>query len=291
LGRHGFALENTGMTGSIPRRFAAAFAGALLFAIAPFSAHSQDGRPSPRIEPLEPLARFLPDESPERLATEPKRRSAFGKEASLPLLMPSSFVRDEVLSHISEIRPNLLVEALYLLKRTPPEDPNREILGISKIFRSISSLAGIEYWSASRKRMWPFYTESYVVDSPKTANRIPDPVLESLPARDRAFAFQRDTTFGGNLYAYDFLSDGKSFALIGRNLGALRYMLLPIMNENDLGTLVFALPLREGILVYGLSAAKAFLLPGMEARTLASLSNRADALYAWFARAMDTEYR
>jgi hypothetical protein len=242
-------------------------------------------------EALESLRNIIPGRSAVSLAAEPERRSAFGKEAGFPLFMPSFPEAPRVLSTLTQVKPNLLVEARYFLPRREPDDPKKEILGISGIFRAISSLAGIEYWSASRKKMWPFYKESYVVDSPETARRLPDPLVEGLPARDKAFAFQDDTTFGGNFYEYEFLSDGRSFALLGTNLSVLRYAFVPLIGKNKLRTLVLVLPLKEGILVYGLSAASAFLLPGMEARTLESLSNRADALFAWFAREMGVEIR
>jgi hypothetical protein len=273
----------------VGRRWTALAALALFAAARTAGAQEAIGRPESPTLPT--LAYYYPEITANRLASEPKRRSAFGKAALLPEFAPRSAPAGEALARLRSIDANLIAEAVYFLERSAPVDPIAELEKAAETLRSFSTHEGIQYWSASRNRLWTLYSESYAVDSPRSGKRIPDPRAGEPSEGEGAFVFQRDSTFGGNFYRYDFLSDGASIALVGKNLGDLKYLLLPIIGEGRLETAICAIPVKEGIIVYGLSAARAFLPPGTEGRILASFSNRADALFAWFSRSMGSIYR
>lgn len=100
-------------------------------------------------------------------------------------------------SDLKAIDPKIGVEVLFLVDAPP---------GVSEVdaallttLQAISTMEGIEYYSASRDRMRTLFHESYVIAGPDDRTRRPDPVLGSVPDTDRLHIFQRDSSFGRNV--------------------------------------------------------------------------------------------
>jgi hypothetical protein len=60
----------------------------------------------------------------------------------------------------------VVVEASVLWKKPTRGTPAAELLTLYNIFRSVGSLEGIEYWSASRNTMRLFYEISHLTNGP-----------------------------------------------------------------------------------------------------------------------------
>jgi hypothetical protein len=203
-------------------------------------------------------------------------------EVAVALLSDSS-VKSALLANIGEQKPSVAVEALYYLRDTRVYGkPEEQQLRIYNILRSISSLEGIQYYSASRKTMRIFYAESYVIDSFLTKKRLPDPLVKTIPEKDVVDVHQRDLTFGANDYEYDYRSLDGAIAFFSSNVGTIHYLIFPVIGPRKLNTTVLVVPAGQDILLYVFSSANAMSIPGLNDRLKDSFSNRADALFSWF---------
>ncbi len=192
---------------------------------------------------------------------------------------------------IAKHQPNLLVESLFLYKK-PTGAQGRswseaERTGLFNAARSFNSLSGIEYYSASRKRMRVFYESSFVIANPESRVAQPDPKVNIIPAESTVYALQKDLTFGENVYKYDFVAQKDYFFFSQVNLTQMNYGLIPILGKDRLKTIVLIADTNQGLLFYTVSAARASLIPGIEGKVRDSFSNRADAIFAWFKKKAD----
>jgi hypothetical protein len=213
------------------------------------------------------------------------RAVRLGKGA--PALLPEHPAAAPMREAITAENPPILVEAAFILPRRAPDGPAAraaELASIYGIMRSIGTLEGIEYYSASRKKMRVFYAESYLIDDPKAKARLPDPAPPSpgaLPRLESLYAFQRDLSFGSNVYRYDFESAPGAVRVTATNLTRMSYALIPVMAPEALKTRLLVIQAEDAIVFYAASGADA---PGLfKGKLEDSFSNRAEALFKWFA--------
>ena len=192
-------------------------------------------------------------------------------------------------------KPGMLVEALFVLER--PEgapssgDATLEFTRISQILTSLSSLQGIEYWSESRKAWRTFYAESWRIDDATARNRLPDSPRRVGAEGLTLYAWQKDLSFGGNVYRYEYAVAGSREApsallVTQTNLTRMSYGLIPLVGAEGLETRILIIQAREGILFYAASAANSPPIPILSGKLQDSFSNRAAALFKWFGARM-----
>lgn len=205
-----------------------------------------------------------------------------GAPVLLPAYPSAKPLRDSIVSE----NPPILVETAFVLPRPAPDgisEREAELASIYGLMRSIGSLEGIEYYSASRKKMRTFYAESYLIDGPETKRRLPDPPPLSpgaLPRAESLFAFQRDLSFGSNVYRYDLESDSGAVRVTATNLTRMSYSLIPVLEKEALKTRLLVVQAEDAIVFYAASGAAA---PGIfKGKLEDSFSNRAEALFKWF---------
>ena len=166
--------------------------------------------------------------------------------------------------------------------------PSQQYLAIYNILRSISSMKGIEYYSASRQRWRTFYLDSYVIPSADAEQPLPDPLVASIPQESLLYIFQHDSSFGRNRYRAHYRYNDNSFLVSIHNLTTMRYLIFPMVRPSNMRILISILPTEEGLLYYGLCMVDVPNLFGFEERVSNSFSNRVRALYRWFASQMDS---
>jgi hypothetical protein len=240
---------------------------------------------------LDRYERILGKKLYNRLISEKSLQHTF-KDAGDLLLFPNLPIKDRIETEVARMDPTLGVELLLLY--SPPfgtkriyNEKSRYHLGIYNILRSVSSLKGIQYYSASRKRMRVFFHDAYAIESPQKRTRLEDPLVEEIPINDTFYAFIRDSSLGDYVaeayyhYHYDY------FAMKIENLTTLWRFIFRLVEPRDLSMFVLLLPQEDSILFYGLTYINAVNLFGiMDAKT-ASFYNRLKALFNWFSGSME----
>ena len=204
-----------------------------------------------------------------------------------PQLIPQhEFLRGLVDRLRRDLDPSVMVETLHIYEK--PEDAKKDAWSAEEESRlynatlALSTLAGLQYYSASRGAMRTFYETSSVIDGPSTKRSIPDPVYPQPPAQLTLHARQKDTSFGDNIYQYDYYSVPGAVIFVQQNLSALSYGIIPAIGKNKLHSVVAVLDAGNHLLVYMSSMAKAASIPGMKERMGNSFANRAEAVFNWF---------
>ena len=213
-----------------------------------------------------------------------------------PQLTPRHDVlKRHIETKFSNLDPSLMIEILYLYKK--PRIARRNGWSIeeeTELYNealALSSLVGIEYFSMRAGAMRTLLTASQVIDGPSTKRPLPDPVYLRPQAELTVYARQKDTTFGDNIYQYDYYSAPEALILAQENLTSLTIGFIPAVGKNRLRSIAAVLDAGDYLLVYGVSMVKSISVPGMKERIGNAFSNRVDAILEWFSGRADKAFR
>jgi len=222
-------------------------------------------------------------------------------EAQIRTLAPGLRPVDNDLRRIfdgimSSLEPNVLVEALYLYRKPANIEASdgwtaEQRTGVFNQIMAVSSMTGLQYYSASRRAMRTFYEYSYLVEGPNSRNRLPDPVYNNVPETLTLYARQKDLTFGDNFYRYDFFTNRDAIYFTQENITALTILLIPVIGRGNLKTVIAVFDSGDSILIYVASMAKAISVSSFGNRISDSFSNRAQAVLNWFVGRLDNTFQ
>ena len=190
-----------------------------------------------------------------------------------------------------DLDPSVMVETLFIYEK--PLNANREAWSDEEAVRlynnilALSTLTGLQYYSISRGAMRTFYETSSVIDGQSTKKPLPDPVYSRPPARLTIQARQKDTSFGDNIYQYDYYSEPGAFIFVQQNLTSMSYEIIPAIGKNKLQSVAAVIDAGNCLLVYIASMSKAASIPGMKERIGNSFANRSEAIFNWFSNQAD----
>jgi hypothetical protein len=214
------------------------------------------------------------------------------------LLMPANNeLRQHVSGVIEALDPNMMVETLSLYKK--PENSHTDPVnwdevqktGIVNQLLALSTLEGIQYYSATRKSMRILFEYSVVVDGPNTKNPLSDPFYSIPPERLTLYARQKDLTFGDNIYRYEYFVNRDVVFFVQENVTSMSIALFPAVGKGKLKTVIAVFDCGDALLIYVASTARAASIPGMGERIGNSFSNRAEAVLKWFSGRADMVFQ
>jgi hypothetical protein len=225
----------------------------------------------------------------ESLQDEGELRSSLGGGAQ-PSLVPQIPRRAEIIEDVRKLDPSVGVELLEIYPgRGYPLDTPEALLELYNLMHAVSRMKGLEYYSASRKRMRTLFQQSYTIAEPSSRTPVPDPTFTGeIPPVDRTYLFQEDLTFGGNVYSADYFCDGQVLALRTLNLTPMHYLGIPIVHERESLTWICLIPFGDRILFYGLACARPVRFFGLERSSAReeSFYNRLKAIYRWYTESL-----
>ena len=215
------------------------------------------------------------------------------KNPSPKLLPADSELRRFFAKGMESLNANIMVESLYLYKKPQNSSgrDNEQKTGLYNQLLAISTLTGIQYYSASRGAMRTLFEYSRVIDGPETKNVLLDPVYSAPPAELAIFSRQKDLTFGDNIYRYNYAAAADGIFFIQENVTALSYSLIPAIGKGNLRSIMAVFDCGDVLLIYIASMAKAASVPGMGERIGASFSNRSEAIFKWFITRAELVYQ
>jgi hypothetical protein len=219
------------------------------------------------------------------------------KAPSLLLMPANNELRQYISGVIDALDPNMMVETLSLYKKPvnshtdPASWDETQKTGIVNQLLALSTLAGIQYYSASRKSMRTFFEYSSVIDGPDAKNQLTDPVYSTPPEHLTLYARQKDLTFGDNIYRYEYFVNKDVVFFVQENVTTMSVALFPAVGKGKLKTVVAVFNCGDTFLIYVASMAKTASIPGMGERIGNSFSNRAEAVLKWFSGRAEAVFR
>jgi hypothetical protein len=201
-----------------------------------------------------------------------------------PKLLPKHEGLERLVSSAQKtLYPSIIAETLALYRKPSSEEWSKaEQTGLFNQLTALSTLAGIEYYSASRQNMRIFYETSQVVDGPAAKNPLPDPLNDTLPASLMLHARQKDLTFGDNIYRYDYHTGADILFFVQENITSMTAGIIPAVGKNKFRSMIAVIDAGDVLLIYAVAMAKTASVPGMGDRIGASFSNRINAVLQWF---------
>ena len=190
---------------------------------------------------------------------------------------------DELLKELSTLDISIGVESLYYLKYSNViNSKSATPISIYNTLLSIETMKGIEYYSQSRKKMRTLFTESYEIVSPDDLKPVADPVIKTIPQVLNRYLLQTDKTFGENIYETVYKFEGSAIWVNMVNTTKMKYKFIPMVKPGKMSVNLFILPMEDGLLFYGVSAAETASFFGLEKTKKESFYNRIKAMYNWF---------
>lgn len=124
-------------------------------------------------------------------------------------------------------------------------------VALLNLMRSVSTQEGITYIShrAGDKPKVLFDRSWYLSDPSDWNSKIDDPVVSELPSSIESYCYQKDSTFGGNIYKHDFTIDENEIFLSLNNVTALKFMGFTCVKEGQLHMYLDTYLTKEGILL------------------------------------------
>ena len=230
------------------------------------------------------LEALLPAATATELAAKGYTQKSLYREPGAALsLMPALPLAREAAGFWEGRTPAFQSESLYLYRKPAAAQgaPGVDVPKISRLLRSLSGLEGIQYYSASRKKMHTLYEKSYAVQSPSARMRIADPLGGSADGKV-IWVVQKDTTFGEFLYRYGYREADSSVAFFSSNADAMTLSFIKMIDPGKLRVSLVVHDMGDALLIYSITRADFANVPGIEGKLTASFSNRVDAVYKWF---------
>ena len=230
----------------------------------------------------ESLAFLLGGENAESLDADGELRHTFRGAEPLELL-PALKQSDAVVTDVRELEPTVGVEyiLLYRPSREVLDDPDYH-LRLYRTLTAISTLTGIDYYSASRERMRIYFHEAYAIASPEEREKIPDPSFTRIPEEYRLHGFLHDSSLGKYVAEIRYEYDEKSLVMSITNVTSIKQLLIPIVKPGEIRTFVALVPVGDMVVFYGLAYVRMFNLFNLAEKKTESFYNRLIALFRWF---------
>jgi hypothetical protein len=226
---------------------------------------------------------FLTDEEMKTLTTSGELMSSKGTAAELPLWQKSPF-SEKIRAATKGMDSTLAAEGIYLIDA--PALPRDELdLRIFRAFTAFTSMKGLEAMSVSKGHMETFIFDASLVDPADRSKRLPDPSVESVPARATYDVYEKEEQTGDSYVRFqvDFDAASDIFAVSLTNLTDMKYLIFTLVTPGHLHTYFYVVPCQDKLVLYGLTVAETAHLFGLEKVKIKSFYNRMKALVTWFA--------
>ncbi len=172
-------------------------------------------------------------------------------------------------------------------------DQSERQLILFNTMRSISTQEGITYIShraGNKPRV--LIEKSWYLSTPKSRQGVNDPVVDQVPATDTRFVYQRDSTFGGNIYRHEYTTNENEINVEVKNIENLKvFSLFNAVRAEQLTISMATYQIDEGILLFGFATITdrepQIKIFGYVIDLPSSFMRRVTALQEWFINEFD----
>jgi hypothetical protein len=161
-------------------------------------------------------------------------------------------------------------------------------LEIFNTMRSISTQEGITYISHRAGNKPKILIEkSWYLETPKSRSSLKDPISTSVPQTAEYYVYQRDSSFGNNIYQHNYKTSGKEIFVKVINLETIRvFSIFKAVNKEQLEIAMDTYLLDEGILLTAMATIEGrdpqIKVLGITVDLPSAFSRRTTALGEWF---------
>jgi len=182
---------------------------------------------------------------------------------------------------------------LFLPSGVPSEAADHRqdfLLSLYNLTRKVSTLEGMDYYSASRGYRRTLFFRFFPIDKAGSRTPLPDPLVGAIPRESSFRIFQEDATFGDAEYEITYRYEEPVISLTLKNLTTLVYKIVPVAGKEKLYMYARIIPVSEGFLFYGACLVEGRDVPVIGKSTSDSLKNRVKALFEWFSARVALEF-
>ena len=193
--------------------------------------------------------------------------------------LPRTSISAQVRAGFRGFEPNVVNEVLYLLPMPQPDEDL--LLHIYNTLRSVSTLSGVQYHSGHYDRERVLFDNVYAMDSARSRNRIPDPLVTSVPRESSFPVHLVDANFGTSYFEATYYGAGDAISFGLTNSQSLTYI-IPVIRTERLRFQLLALPLEDELLLYGVVGVEAGGLIRRRVHLPSAFRRRIETLADWF---------
>jgi len=161
-------------------------------------------------------------------------------------------------------------------------------LFIFNTMRSISTQEGITYISYRAGNKPKLLIEkSWYLETPKSRSGIDDPFSYSVPKKDTYYVYQRDSSFGSNIYQHDYETSDKEIFVKVTNLEKVKvFSVFTAVKKEQLAIAMDTYLLEDGILLTAMATIEGrkpeIKVLGVTVDLPSAFNRRITALGDWF---------
>ena len=183
--------------------------------------------------------------------------------------------------------PRLTTEKLFYLDKKSL-GKNSSIKKVSKVIRSISTMAGTEYYSNRHKKWETLYHEAYLLKAPNDKTKIPDQTEGSADGKT-LYCMQDDNSFGKCYYTLNYRERSNEVSVCFDNFEPLKFGFITAAKAHNVKINLVVVDEGEYFLVYLMVQAYYPRIALLEDKMIDSFNARVDSIYKWFVKEMKKE--
>lgn len=205
-------------------------------------------------------------------------------------LMPHSSYANMVNSgRVKKERQSYVTESLYLVKKSTLVEKSKSgaknvdtsINAVSRIFRSVSKMEGMKYYSISDKKTDVLYKRAYTFGSPEYRDPIPDQTTGNADGKV-LYAYQHDKSFGDCYYKLSYFQNENELAAVFTTIDDMRIAGMNAVKKEQVKFNIIVMDCGDSYLVYIMLDGDCMWFPFIRERLTNSFRSRINAIYDWF---------
>jgi hypothetical protein len=190
-------------------------------------------------------------------------------------LIDSQYLPDKSFIHVKQ--PYLTIDKLYYI---PNEKLNSNFQEIFTNLHKIQTMKGIQYYSASKKKMRVLFEDAYTVNSTEKRKKIND--LTDIKKTNTFAVYQKDNSFGKMYYNARTSISENTIHLNFISASSLKLGIIKLIGKENLQISASIYRVDGGIIFYGCLKADFNDILGIVKKKSDSMHNRLQAVFDWF---------
>lgn len=178
-------------------------------------------------------------------------------------------------------------EGLFLLNKkdllatSNSTDTQIDITDVSRVFRSISKMQGMTYYSTTKKKELVLYKKAYTISGPDSETPIADDNKGNADGKV-LYCLQDDASFGVTRYKLNYYQSDKLLYAVFTSTDPIGLGPFTGIEKGNIKINALVIDCGDDLLLYLSTDATCNSLPGIKKQVTDSMTSRMKAVYKWF---------